>query len=198
VKRPCAFVRTTAARRQAAPATSGCSHTSIGAAATPLPPGAAADEVPLSELVTRAIERFPDAGRVTVSLPTPVPRLRVPRLAVEKALASLVHNALLATADGPVRLSAVRRDGDLAVTIEDDGPGMPPEVLEHATEPFFSTREAGAGMGLGLFLVSSVVEQLGGRLELESHVGKGTRARLVLPPSVLRDDLPHSRAADAA
>jgi two-component system sensor histidine kinase RegB len=75
---------------------------------------------------------------------------------------------------------------------------MPPEVLEHAREPFFSTREAGAGMGLGLFLATSVVEQLGGRLELESAVGKGTRASLVFPASVLCDDLPHSRAADAA
>jgi two-component system, sensor histidine kinase RegB len=161
-------------------------------------PGAAADEVLLSELVTRAIERFPDAGRVTVSLPTPVPRLRVPRLAVEKALASLVHNALLTTTSGIVRVSATRSDGELTLAVEDDGPGMPPEVLEHATEPFFSTREAGAGMGLGLFLASSVVEQLGGRLELESHVGQGTRARVVLPPGALCDDLPHSRAADAA
>jgi two-component system sensor histidine kinase RegB len=162
------------------------------------PPGAAADEALLSELVDAALERFPDAARVAVSLPSPPPRLRVPRLAVQKALGSLVHNALLATRDGKVRLSAMRRANELAVSVEDDGPGMPPEVLEHATEPFFSTREAGAGMGLGLFLATSVVEQLGGRLELESAVGKGTRASLVFPASALCDDLPHSRAADAA
>jgi two-component system sensor histidine kinase RegB len=162
------------------------------------PPGAAAVEIPLSELVARALERFADTARVAVSLPTPIPRLRVPRLAVEKALSSLVHNALLATASGVVRLSAVRQRDELAIEVADDGPGMPPEVLVHATDPFFSTREAGAGMGLGLFLATSVVEQLGGRLELESHVGRGTRARLVLPSSTLCDDLPHSRAADAA
>jgi two-component system sensor histidine kinase RegB len=162
------------------------------------PPGAAADELALAELVARSIERFPDKERVSVSLPSPAPRLRVPRLAVEKALASLVHNALLATPSGGVRLSATQRGPELALTVEDDGPGMPPDVLEHATEPFYSTRAAGAGMGLGLFLATSVVEQLGGRLELESHVGKGTRAALVFPPSALCDDLPHSRAADAA
>jgi two-component system sensor histidine kinase RegB len=162
------------------------------------PPGAAADDVPVSELVTRALERFPDAARVSISLPDKPPRLRVPRLAVQKALGSLVHNALLASPAGRVGLSATRRTGELLITVEDDGPGMPAEVLEHATEPFFSTREAGAGMGLGLFLATSVVEQLGGRLELESAVGKGTRASLVFPASVLCDDLPHSRAADAA
>jgi two-component system sensor histidine kinase RegB len=122
----------------------------------------------------------------------------VPRLAVEKALASVVHNALLATPAGTVRLSATRRGDELVLLVEDDGPGMPANVLEHATEPFFSTREAGAGMGLGLFLATSVAEQLGGRLELESRVGKGTRASLVLPASALCDDLSHSRAATAA
>jgi two-component system sensor histidine kinase RegB len=122
------------------------------------PPGAAVDEVTLAEFVERAIERFPDKPRIAVSLPSPAPRLRVPRLAVEKALGSLVHNALLATANGTVRISATRRGAELALDVEDDGPGMPPDVLEHATEPFFSTREAGAGMGLGLFLATSVVD----------------------------------------
>ncbi len=162
------------------------------------PPGAAADEVAISDLVAGALERFPDARRVEVTLPTPVPRLRLPRKAVEKALGSLVHNALLATAGGAVRVSAVREGKELALRVEDDGPGMPPEVLEHATEPFFSTREAGAGMGLGLFLATSVAAELGGRLELSSESGKGTRAALVFPPSAVCGDLPHSRAADAA
>ena len=162
------------------------------------PPGAASDDVPLAEFVARAIDRFPDKARVLVTLPNPAPKLRVPRLAVEKALGSLVHNALLATSGGAVRLIARRRAEELALIVEDDGLGMPPEVLEHATEPFFSTREAGAGRGLGLFLATSVVDQLGGRLELESHPGKGTRAALVLPSSTVCDDLSHSRAADAA
>jgi two-component system sensor histidine kinase RegB len=162
------------------------------------PPGAAADEIAVPDLVARALERFPDARRVEVSIPSPVPRLRVPRQAVEKALGSLVHNALLATKDGAVRISAARADKELVLSVEDDGPGMPPEVLERATDPFFSTREAGTGMGLGLFLATSVAAELGGRLELSSEVGKGTRAALMFPPSAVCDDLPHSRAADAA
>jgi two-component system sensor histidine kinase RegB len=57
---------------------------------------------------------------------------------------------------------------------------MSEEVREHATEPFFTTKSTGQGMGLGLFLASSVAEQLGGRLELASSPGQGTRATLVI------------------
>jgi two-component system sensor histidine kinase RegB len=164
------------------------------------PTGGAADEVPLKELVKRALSRFPEAeSRITLSLPSPEPKLRVPHVAVEKALGSLVHNALLASGDqGTVRLTAARRDGTFVLTVEDEGAGMSPEILEHATEPFFSTRPNGQGMGLGLFLASSVAEQLDGKLELDSKLGRGTRASLVFPQSVLCGELPHSRAADAA
>jgi len=54
-------------------------------------------------------------------------------------------------------------------------------VLSRATEPFFTTKPRGKGMGLGLFLAQSVAEQLGGRLELSSQSGHGTRVCLVLP-----------------
>jgi two-component system sensor histidine kinase RegB len=164
------------------------------------PTGGAADEVPLKELVKRALSRFPEAeSRVTLSLPSPELKLRVPRVAVEKALGSLVHNALLASGTtGAVRLSATRRDGSFVLSVEDEGGGMSPDVLEHATEPFFSTRPSGQGMGLGLFLASSVAEQLDGKLELDSKLGRGTRASLVFPESVLCGELPHSRSADAA
>jgi two-component system sensor histidine kinase RegB len=58
---------------------------------------------------------------------------------------------------------------------------MPQAVLARATEPFFTTKPRGQGMGLGLFLAQSVAEQMGGRLELDSAPGRGTRASLVLP-----------------
>ena len=58
---------------------------------------------------------------------------------------------------------------------------MPDAVLSRATEPFFTTKPRGQGMGLGLFLAQSVAEQMGGRLELSSQAGRGTLAKLVLP-----------------
>ena len=58
---------------------------------------------------------------------------------------------------------------------------MEPEELSRAGEPFFTTKPPGRGMGLGLFIARSVVEQLGGSLELDSRVGAGTTATVRLP-----------------
>ncbi len=58
---------------------------------------------------------------------------------------------------------------------------MSADVAQRATEPFFTTRPDGQGMGLGLFLARSVVERLGGTLAIESELGKGTTTTLRLP-----------------
>jgi two-component system sensor histidine kinase RegB len=58
---------------------------------------------------------------------------------------------------------------------------MSADTLARAGEPFFTTKEPGRGMGLGLFLSRSLVEQLGGTLEIASAIGRGTEATIVLP-----------------
>ena len=67
------------------------------------------------------------------------------------------------------------------LVVADRGRGMPPEILARAGEPFFSTREPGEGMGLGLYLARGLTEQLGGSLHLASTPGRGTRVTLTLP-----------------
>jgi two-component system sensor histidine kinase RegB len=58
---------------------------------------------------------------------------------------------------------------------------MTPEVLARAGEPFFTTKAPGQGTGLGLFIARTLAEQLGGALEIQSHPGRGTTARITLP-----------------
>lgn len=67
------------------------------------------------------------------------------------------------------------------VTVTDDGPGMAGEVLNRAFDPFFSGREAGRGIGLGLPKAWRLVEINGGTLEIDSRPGRGTRVMVSLP-----------------
>jgi PAS domain S-box-containing protein len=67
----------------------------------------------------------------------------------------------------------------VAVVVNDTGCGMPPEVLRRATEPFFTTK--GPGTGLGLAMVHGFVQQSRGRLEIASTVGSGTTVRMLFP-----------------
>ncbi len=72
--------------------------------------------------------------------------------------------------------------GPLALlTVSDDGPGMPPEVLARCLEPFFTTKERGRGTGLGLPTVYGLIRERGGQLDIESALGRGTTIRIWLP-----------------
>jgi CheY-like chemotaxis protein len=84
---------------------------------------------------------------------------------------------------GTLRLSTRRlEDGRIELRARDNGHGMPPEVLERAMEPFFTTKPLGQGTGLGLAMVFGTVQAMGGTVELQSQPGRGTEAILRFPP----------------
>jgi two-component system sensor histidine kinase RegB len=151
----------------------------------------------LTEAILTDVRRR-DRVAVSVAAEAQPLRARVPLQALAQALRGLVRNALdatdaasdgarhLAAPAGHVRLDVAREPGSLRFEVSDSGPGMPPDVLARAGEPFFTTKEPGRGMGLGLFLCRSVVERLGGSLELRSPPGQGVTAIVRLPA----DDLP--------
>jgi len=69
----------------------------------------------------------------------------------------------------------------VCISVEDDGPGMAPDVLAHAFEPFFTTKSHGKGTGLGLAQLYGFAKQSGGAARIESEVGKGTTVSIYLP-----------------
>jgi two-component system sensor histidine kinase RegB len=76
----------------------------------------------------------------------------------------------------------IAADGSrVRASVQDQGPGMPPEILARVGEPFFTTKGPGEGMGLGLFLTRALVEQLGGEFHIVSRPGAGTEAWIELP-----------------
>ena len=80
-----------------------------------------------------------------------------------------------------IRISTERRDRSAIIAVSDDGPGMDRTVLEHAFDPFFTTRLDRGGTGLGLSVVHGLVKDLGGEIEIESSDGKGVRVEIDLP-----------------
>jgi signal transduction histidine kinase len=69
------------------------------------------------------------------------------------------------------------------LTVTDTGPGIPPDVRPNIFDPFFSGREAGRGLGLGLSKAWRIVDLHGGRIEVESDASSGTTFRVILPSS---------------
>jgi signal transduction histidine kinase len=102
---------------------------------------------------------------------------------IEQLILNLAANARDAMPDGgriEIRTSAEggRR---WVLEIEDGGIGIPPENLERIYDPKFTTKAAGKGTGLGLWIVRSIVQEAGGRIRITSQPGKGTTVRLELP-----------------
>lgn len=109
--------------------------------------------------------------------------------AIIGVLINLFSNAALAMrtakcAAPAIHLAAVWEGERLFVSVQDNGPGIPPENLSRVFEPFFTTREIGQGLGLGLSISYSVIEQHGGVLHAESVVGEWTKMIFDLPRAV--------------
>jgi two-component system NtrC family sensor kinase len=82
---------------------------------------------------------------------------------------------------GTITLTTHRDDGFVRVTVSDNGAGMTSEIMEKIFTPFFTTKEVGKGTGLGLSVSSSIVEAMGGRIEVQSVQGAGSSFTVVLP-----------------
>jgi two-component system cell cycle sensor histidine kinase/response regulator CckA len=87
---------------------------------------------------------------------------------------------LRVTSEGALGKQSAERSYAL-VTVEDQGTGMSAEVERRIFEPFFTTKREGAGFGMGLATVAEIVRRHGGRIEVDSNVGQGTKFRVFLP-----------------
>jgi two-component system, sensor histidine kinase RegB len=140
--------------------------------------------IAVSELVPAILDGCRDPSRVRVEIdPSAADAvLLAPRHLLAQSLRGLVNNAIDASAfEAPVEMDLKRTGDCLIVEVRDLGHGMDPAVLARAGEPFFTTKEVGKGMGLGLFLARTVVERLDGSLELISRPEGGTLARAQVP-----------------
>lgn len=121
--------------------------------------------------------------------PADAPMVQAGHARLEQVLVNLLHNAIEAVDPGRGEVSLeVRSDADeLIFIVRDNGPGIPADVLPRVTEPFFSTKIGGEGLGLGLAISFEVVQQFGGRLDIRTGPGGGAEIAVILP-LMNRDD----------
>jgi len=123
---------------------------------------------------------------LVVQLAPDLPRVRADRSQVEQVIVNLVVNARDAMSRGG-RLTIRTHDATppgafAALTVDDTGEGIAPEILERIFEPFFTTKPAGRGTGLGLSMVYGIVKQSGGWIWVYSEPGQGTVFKIYFPP----------------
>jgi CheY-like chemotaxis protein len=122
----------------------------------------------------------------------------------ETALVNLVVNARDAMTSGGVITVSARNVapggeagavGHVAISVDDTGAGIAPDVLGRIFDPFFTTKPIGKGTGLGLSQVHGFVHQAGGTIKVASELGKGTRITILLPR---KETVPAAEEAQAA
>ena len=141
-----------------------------------------------------------------------LPEVRLDPVHLEMAVLNIVINArdalggegAITVETRPVTLDGEAKDCDLppgdyvSLAVVDTGPGMPESVRARAAEPFFTTKPAGQGTGLGLAMAQGFAQQSGGRLEIDSRPGEGARVRMLFPVAVERPAEEPARSPPAA
>lgn len=110
--------------------------------------------------------------------------VELPEDEIKQVLYNLVRNAIQASPEGHrVEVSLKQTDTDFQIAVTDQGAGIAADHLPSIFEPFFSTKgnDAGTGMGLGLSVSQAIIESLGGRIEVQSTPGYGSRFSVIIP-----------------
>jgi len=139
--------------------------------------------VDLAKLAEEIGEEFRIAEHDVVTLASPLCLYACRPVALKRALRNLVQNAVRYA--GAARVGVERRADAVAIIVDDDGPGMPPDRIEEAFKPFVrlepSRNIETGGLGLGLSIARSIVNAHGGALTLTNRPEGGLRAEIDLP-----------------
>jgi putative nucleotidyltransferase with HDIG domain len=146
--------------------------------------------LPLQQVVRHALQHWKQPsvaprGQFNIGNLDPALTVFADTAQLQEIITNVIENALQACSSiaGRVQINSPSRASDetVRIVVSDSGPGMSPEVLEHAFDPFFSHRPAGRGRGMGLTRAYRLAEINGGRLWIDSKPGTGTTVTIELP-----------------
>jgi signal transduction histidine kinase len=110
-----------------------------------------------------------------------IPVIRGDKNQLKQVFLNIINNAVYSMdGEGTLGINTYLRDGDVLVSISDTGKGIPKEIQERIFEPFFTTKKE-KGTGLGLSVSYKIIQSHGGRIDVESEVGRGCRFTVALP-----------------
>ncbi|HVT73074.1 MAG TPA: response regulator [Lacunisphaera sp.] len=151
----------------------------------------------INDIVAMAEATFPKSVRLEADVPRDLWPITANPTQIHQVLLNLCVNArdampdggtlairaanLLLDDDAAARIPGARPGAWIQVDVVDTGMGIPPDIVEHIWEPFFTTKGAGKGTGLGLATVRGIVATHQGAITLESKLGRGTTFRVYLP-----------------
>lgn len=131
-----------------------------------------------TQLIKESLDLLPETDGIIIKNDTPKKQFNLPKRSISWVIKGLLKNSQDATQlkDAPraITLHCYTSPKHLCFSVTDNGQGMGKDVLKRASEPFFTTKEPGAGMGLGLFLAKSICNRFNGSLSCESLASKGT------------------------
>jgi len=144
-------------------------------------------KVKLVDLVENTLKlikgEIPTRVQLMVEIPADIQGEMDPRR-IEQVLINLILNGIQAMEAGgilSIRARAPENEAEFYLEVSDTGKGIPPEDLGKIFDPFFTTKDVGKGSGLGLSVSHGIIEQHGGRIEVESKVGQGSTFTVFLP-----------------
>jgi two-component system NtrC family sensor kinase len=127
-------------------------------------------------------EAFHNKIDINLMLAPELPATMTEGSRLQQILLNLIDNALDAVGhDGKVDITTTNTDSDIIIHIADNGPGIPPEILNKIWDPFFTTKEQGKGTGLGLSISQNIMRTLGGTIDVKNGDSGGAVFTLKIP-----------------
>jgi len=145
------------------------------------------NDIQIANIIQHAADRMQTQTknhRIVVEIPEPLPIIVADGTRINQVITNLISNSIKYAPGGVIKIRAVRKGDNLIVCVSDEGPGIDPNDAPYVFDRFYRAPDASRqtkGTGLGLYLAKSIVQAHGGRIWIDSEVGKGAQICFCLP-----------------